>query len=79
MHDDSVLVAVETALSRPAFCSCGTQLSVTAHDGAVWLECPTFASPSRLPANVVLFLREFAHDRRCVVALPEVDTADAAA
>ena len=38
MHDDSILVAIEAALSRPAFCSCGTQLHLATHDGAVWLE-----------------------------------------
>jgi hypothetical protein len=79
MHDDSILVAVEAALSRPAFCSCGTQLSLNTHDGAVWLECPTFAAPSRLPANVIDFLREIAHDRRHVVAVPETDATAAAA
>jgi len=79
MHDDSVLVAVETALSKPAFCGCGTYLNLNTHDGAVWLECPTFGAPSRLPANVVHVWREIAHERRYVVGLPEADVAAPAA
>ena len=78
MHDDSVLVAVESALRRPAYCTCGTQLSLNTHDGALWLECPALDAPSRFPAGVVHFLRELAHERRHVIDLPEVETPMAA-
>ncbi len=73
MHDDSVLVAVEAALSRPAYCGCGTYLSLNTHDGAIWLECAQFEQPSRLPDNVAHFLRLLAHERRHVIDLPEAD------
>ena len=78
MHDDSVLVAVDSALRQPAFCSCGTQLSLNTHDDALWLECPTFDAPSRLPDGVVHVYRELAHDRRHVIDLPEVESPMAA-
>ncbi len=73
MHDDSVLVAIEAALSRPAFCSCGTQLRLATHDDAVWLECDAFERPTRLPNGLALFVRELGHDREHVVDLPEVE------
>lgn len=73
MHDDSVLVAVEAALSRPAFCSCGNQLLLTTHDGAAWLECEAFARPSRLPSGLALLVRELGHAREQVVDLPEAE------
>jgi hypothetical protein len=73
MHDDSVLVAVESALSRPAFCSCGTQMQLSTHDGAVWLECTAFERPSRLPNGLALFVRELGHDRLHVIDLPEIE------
>jgi len=78
MHDDSVLVAVEAAFSRPAYCGCGTHLSLNTHDGALWLECAQFEAPSRLPDGVAHFLRELAHERRHVIDLPEVETPMAA-
>jgi len=78
MHDDSVLVAVEAALSRPAFCGCGTYLTLNTHDGALWLECAQFEAPSRLPDGVSYFLRWLAHERRHVIELPEVETPMAA-
>jgi len=78
MHDDSVLVAVETALRLPAYCTCGTQLSLNTHDGAMWLECPAFDAPSHLPDGVINFFRELAHERRHVIDLPEVETPMAA-
>lgn len=79
MHDDSVLVAVEAALSRPAFCGCGTHMTLTTHDDAVWLECAAFERPSRLPNGLALFVRELAHDRQHVVDLPEPGMAALAA
>jgi len=73
MHDDSVLLAVESALSRPAFCNCGDQLRLATRDHALWLECPAFEAPSRLPGGVMHVLRELIHERRHVVDLPEVE------
>lgn len=79
MHDDSILVAIEAALSRPAFCSCGTQLNVATHDGAAWLECDAFERPSRLPSGLALLVRELGHDRQHVIDLPETEAAPLAA
>ena len=73
MHDDSVLLAVESALSRPAFCNCGDQLRLATRDHALWLECPAFEAPSRLPGGVMHVLRELIHERRHVVDLPELE------
>jgi hypothetical protein len=73
MHDDSILVAIESALSRPAFCSCGTQMKLVTHDGAAWLECDAFERPSRLPSGLALFVRELGHDREHVIDLPETE------
>ena len=73
MHDDSILVAIEAALSRSAFCNCGTQLHLVTHDGAAWLECVAFERPSRLPSSLALLLRELTHDREHVVDLPEAE------
>jgi len=78
MHDDSILVALEAALSRPSFCSCGNILGLATHDGGAWLECPAFEQPSRLPSGLALFVRELGHDRRLVAELPDADPALAA-
>ena len=66
MHDDSVLVAIDAALRSPSFCGCGNSLTIAVHDDAAWLECASFAQPSRLPS----ILREMLHDRRYVVETP---------
>lgn len=73
MRDDSVLVAVEDALRRPAYCSCGKPQRVETHDGAIWLECIAFEQPSRLPKGFALFVRDITHDRKLIIELPEVD------
>ena len=79
MRDDSVLVAVEDALRRPAYCSCGKPQRVETHDGAIWLECTAFERPSRLPKGFALFLRELAHDRTLIIELEDEDRAAFAA
>jgi len=79
VHDDSVLVAIEAALSRPTFCSCGNPLALDAHHDAVWLECPAFEQPSRLPDGLARFVRELAHERRLVIELPGAATTALAA
>ena len=70
MHDDSILVAIDAALRSPASCACGRDLTIALHDGAAWLECVVFASPSRLPARLVARLRPLVHDRRFVIEAP---------
>jgi hypothetical protein len=70
MHDDSVLAAVDAALSAPAFCMCGEQLALTSCDDAIWLECAAFTRPSRLPALLAGVLHTLGHDRRFVIELP---------
>lgn len=71
MHDDSVLVAIEDATRTPNFCNCGKYLAVVQSDDAMWLECPTFTQPSRLPAVIAAFVRSTLHDRQFVVEIPE--------
>ena len=70
MHDDSVLVAIDAALSSPAMCACGDSMTVTTQDDAVWLECVRRQGPSRLPAPIASFVRGALHDRRFVIDLP---------
>jgi hypothetical protein len=77
MNENGVLVAIEAALRSPAFCACGESLDLVAHDEALWLECRTYAKPSRLPAPVIAFLREGFHDRRHVADLPSPEAAEA--
>ena len=79
MHDDSVLIAVEDALRRSVFCTCGKPQHLDTHDGAIWLECTAFEQPSRLPKALALFVREIGHDRRLVIDLPEADDTPLAA
>jgi len=71
MHDDSVLVAIEDATRTPNVCNCGNYLAVVESADAMWLECPTFTKPSRLPATVAATLRSINHDRQFVVEIPE--------
>jgi hypothetical protein len=71
MHDDSVFVAIDDATRTPRFCNCGRYLAVVEADDAMWLECPTYAQPSRLPAVVASFVRTTLHDRQFVVEIPE--------
>ena len=70
MHDDSVLVAIDEALSSAVSCGCGRSLTIDEHDGALWLQCVAFARSLRSPGRVTAFLRSVLHDRRFVVALP---------
>lgn len=79
MRDDSVLVAVEDALRRPAYCGCGSPQRIETHDGAIWLECVAFERPTRLPKGLALFVRDIAHERKHVIDLPETEAAAAAA
>ena len=71
MHDDSVFVAIEDATRTPNICNCGKYLAVVESTDAMWLECPTFKQPTRLPAAVASAVRSFLHDRTFVVEIPE--------
>ena len=71
MHDDSVLVAIDDATRTPPFCICGKYLAVVEAADAMWLECPVFSQPTRLPAALASGLRSTLHDRRFVVEIPE--------
>jgi hypothetical protein len=70
MHDDSVLVAIDEALRSPAFCACGSNLTIAIRGNAAWLECTAFSRPSRLPKPLATFVNEMLHDRRFVIELP---------
>lgn len=71
MHDDSVLVAIDDATRTPRFCNCGKYLAVVETHDAMWLECPTYTAPTRLPAAVASLVRSLLHDREFVVEIPE--------
>ena len=73
MRDDTVLAAIDAALRSPAFCACGTNLTIAVHGDAVWLECAAFAAPTRWPVAIGAILRDLLHDRRFVVDLPAPD------
>ncbi len=70
MNDETLLIAIDDALGASSLCSCGKELRPVERDRTVWLECPAFTMPSRLPARVAAFFLESAHDRRPVAALP---------
>lgn len=70
MRDDIILIAIDEALGATDRCTCGHEYHLAERDDTLWLECPAFAGASRLPARVAFFLRELAHDRRPVAALP---------
>jgi len=70
MTDISTLVAIDAANASRNMCYCGKSLDMTAHDGAIWLECPALTAPTRLPAALASFLRKSVHDRTFVVELP---------
>lgn len=70
MNDDILLFAIDDAVGASAICSCGKELRAVERDRTVWLECPTFAMPSRLPARLATLLLDAAHDRRPVGTLP---------
>ncbi len=71
MNDDILLFTIDDAAGASTLCSCGKELRVAQHDGTVWLECPEYAGPTRLPARLAAFLLGSAHDRRPVGALPK--------
>jgi len=71
MIDTNVLTAIESALDGPSYCHCGAPSTVAVHDGAAWLECPVFGSPSRLPTRLAALTRELLHDRRFIVEVGE--------
>jgi hypothetical protein len=64
-------VAIDDATRSPNFCNCGKYLAVVETVDAMWLECPTFSQPTRLPAALASGLRSILHDRRFVVEIPE--------
>jgi hypothetical protein len=79
MRDDTILAAIDEALGSSTRCACGKELYPSADDDTVWLECPTFAGPSLLPAAVAAFIRSLTHDRRPVASLaPRPTEVDAA-
>jgi hypothetical protein len=73
MRDDTVLIAVEQALSGPASCGCGAPMHLAARNEAIWLECDAFERPSRLPARLAGLVRVLRHERVHVVDLPRPD------
>jgi hypothetical protein len=70
MNDDMLLITIDDTIGASSLCPCGKELRVVERGRTVWLECPAFAIPSRLPARVAAFLLESAHDRRPVAELP---------
>lgn len=70
MRDDLILAAIDDALDGSNTCFCGNELLIALHEDTLYLECPVFESPTRLPAAIALFFREATHARRVVAALP---------
>ena len=79
MHDDSVLVAVDDATRTLNFCNCGKYMAVVEADDAMWLECPAYNQPSRLPSSLAKVVRSVFHDRLFVIEIPEALRRPAAA
>jgi len=70
VNDDMILTAIDEAVGASALCACGKEFHLEERDDVLWLECPTFAGSSRLPARLATFVHEMTHDRRAVAALP---------
>jgi hypothetical protein len=79
MRDDTILTAIDEAVGSSARCACGKELHPTVDHDTVWLECPTFAGDSVLPARVAAFIRAITHDRRPVASLTVAPTTAPAA
>ena len=71
MDSESAMVAIEAALHSFESCPCGNGLDITSRDGELWLECRTFARPSRLPGRLARAFRDLAHERRFVIDEPQ--------
>jgi hypothetical protein len=70
MHSESTVAAIEAAVQSIECCPCGQGLDITSRDGGLWLECRTYAQPSRLPGWLALALRDLVHERRFVIDEP---------
>ena len=75
MRDDTILTAIDEALGASARCTCGKEFHLAERGDLLWLECPTFAGTTRLPARAVFLFREMTHDRRPVAVLPSAPVA----
>ena len=70
MHNESTMAVIEAAVLSIDCCPCGNGLDIVSHAGGLWLECRTYAQPSRLPGWLALALRDLVHERRFVVDDP---------
>ena len=70
MGNDSTMIAIESALRSTRPCECGDVLDIHARDGALWLECRTFVSATRLPVGLALALRRLVHSSSFVATDP---------
>lgn len=76
MLDHTTLSAIDDSVGASTTCGCGRELLAAARGDTLWLECPVFAGPSRLPAALVRFARDAAHDRRVVGSLRSAASVD---
>ena len=70
MQSESTMSVIEAAVQSIDCCPCGAGLDVVSHGGGLWLECRTYAEPSRLPGWLALALRDLVHERRFVIDDP---------
>ena len=70
MQSESTMSVIEAAVQSIDCCPCGVGLDVVSHGGGLWLECRTYAEPSRLPGWLALALRDLVHERRFVTDDP---------
>ena len=64
MHSESIMAVIDAAVLSIDCCPCGKGLDIVSHAGGLWLECRTYAQPSRLPGWLALALRDLVHERR---------------
>jgi hypothetical protein len=78
MPSESTMAVIEAAVQSIEYCPCGNGLDIVSHGGGLWLECRTYANPSRLPGWLAVALRDLVHERRFVVDDPgTVEAAEA--
>ena len=63
------LESIDDATRNPTFCACGEPLSLIVREDDLWLSCPVFDAPSRLPQALREPVRRLLHDRSFVVCV----------
>ena len=69
MNTIRTLEAIDDAVRNPSWCACGEPLALVVREDDLWLSCPVFDEPSRLPQVLREPVRRLLHDRTFVVCV----------